>query len=193
MLALLVQRVEEGAWTNVHAIESAIEGADIGGWLKASANQPARATFGIAAIYIDRALADNFFVCVTGLKDPLAAARVSETKAVRDATTIRAVLEQDKSERTQRWLEREVAKPPPPPPPLKARRKSGAKTPCDAPASPDRDAASLLTDDPASAERRARSDGKAAARARDGDCRRGGDRSRTDGRRGNARGAATGR
>ena len=110
MLVLLVQRAEEGVWTNVHAIESAVEGADVGGWLKAVANQPTRAAFGIAAIYIGRALAENFFVCVTGPKDPLAAAKVPEAKAVRDATMIRAVLEQDKSERTKRWLEREAAK-----------------------------------------------------------------------------------
>ena len=71
-----MQRVEEGVWTNVHAIESAVEGVDVGGWLKASANQPAREIFGIASRRIGRHDADNLFVCVTGPKDPLAAARV---------------------------------------------------------------------------------------------------------------------
>ena len=165
MLALLVQRAEEGVWTNVNAIERVVADVNIGGWLMAVANQPARATFGIASRHIGRALAENLFVCVTGPKDPLAAARVPEANAVRDVNTVRATLELDKSERTQRWLEREAAKPPPPRPPLKARRKSGAKTPHEAPPSPDRGNAAPPTADPLSAERRACRDGKAAARA----------------------------
>ena len=165
MLALLVQRAEEGVWTNVNAIESVVADVNVRGWLKAVANQPARATFGIASTYIGTQSPSNLFVCVTGPKDPLAAARVPEANAVRDVNTIRATLELDKSERTQRWLEREAAKSPPPRPPLKARRKSGAKTPHEAPPSPDRGDAAPPTADPLSAERRACRDGKAAARA----------------------------
>ena len=147
----------------MRAIERAVEGVEVGAWLASRTNDNARLAFGIAAIYIGRALADNLFVCVTGPKDPLATARVPEANAVRDVNTIRATLELDKSERTQRWLEREAAKPPPPRPPLKARRKSGAKTPHEAPPSPDRGDAAPPTADPPSAERRARRDGKAAA------------------------------
>ena len=152
MLALLVQRVEEGLWTNVNATERAVEGVDVGAWLASRSNDNARLSFGIASRYIGRHGAENLFVCVTGPLDPLAAARVPEANAVRDVNTIRATLELEKSERTERWLEREAAKPPPPRPPLKARRKSSARTPRDAPPSPDRDAAAPPTGDPASAE-----------------------------------------
>jgi hypothetical protein len=123
-----VQRAEEGVWTNVNAIESVVADVNVRGWLKAVANQPARATFGIASTYIGTQSPSNLFVCVTGPKDPLAAARVPEANAVRDVNTIRATLELDKSERTQRWLEREAAKPPPPRPPLKERLNASYKS-----------------------------------------------------------------
>ena len=95
MLALLVQRVEENVWTNVNATERVVADVDVGAWLASRSNDNARLSFGIASRHIGRHAADNLFVCVTGPKDPLAAARVPEANAVHDVNTIRATLEID--------------------------------------------------------------------------------------------------
>ena len=94
MLALLVQRVKkkEGLWTNANAIERAVEGVDIGAWLASRTNDNARLSFGIATTHIGRPVAENFYVCVTDPKDPLGAAWVPKANAVRDVSTICAVL-----------------------------------------------------------------------------------------------------